>query len=128
SGDILALVGGRDYGESQFNRAVHAYRQPGSAFKPIVFAAARQRHWRPNALLDDEPRSYGTYQPTNWGQRYHGRVTMNYALAHSLNAASVWLLRQIGPRAAMDMASRLGIRSLTGDDMHLALALGGLRH
>lgn len=128
SGDILALVGGRDYGESQFNRAVHAYRQPGSAFKPIVFAAALERHWRPNALLDDEPRSYGTYQPTNWGQRYHGRVTMNYALAHSLNAASVWLLRQIGPRAAMDMASRLGIRSLTGDDMHLALALGGLRH
>lgn len=128
SGDILALVGGRDYRESQFNRAVHAYRQPGSAFKPIVFAAALERHWAPNTLLEDELRPYGDYKPTNWGDRYHGRVTMNYALAHSLNAASVWLLRQMGPRAAMDMASRLGISSLTGEDMHLALALGGLRH
>src|SRR5690606_3329448 len=123
-----AMVGGRDSRESQFTRAVHARRQPGSAFKPIVYAAALERHWAPNALLRDEPRDDGTYRPANWDGRYRGPVTMGYALAHSLNAASVWLLSQIGPRAAVDMAQRLGIDSVGGGDAHLALALGGLRH
>src|SRR5690606_24925340 len=66
--------------------------------------------------------------PIYWDGRYRGPVTMGYALAHSLNAASVWLLSQIGPRAAVEMARRLGIDSVTGGDAHLALALGGLRH
>ena len=83
---------------------------------------------RPTRCCGDEPRDDGGYRPANWDGRYRGPVTMGYALAHSLNAASVWLLSQIGPRAAVEMARRLGIDSVGGGDAHLALALGGLRH
>lgn len=126
NGEILAMVGGRDYRESPFNRATHALRQPGSAFKPFVYAAALERGWTLASLLEDEPKAYGDYRPVNWDNRYRGKVTMKQAMAQSLNAASVWLLHQLGPAAALNLAWRLGIDTLTADDRHLALALGGL--
>ena len=128
SGAIRAMVGGRDYRESQFNRAVHAVRQPGSAFKPFVFAAALERGWQMNDLVEDIPRDYGGYAPRNFRDEYWGPVTMKQALVRSLNNGSVWLLREIGVSAALEMARRLGITTLTADDRHLGIALGGLTH
>lgn len=127
SGAILAMVGGRDYRESQFNRAVYALRQPGSAFKPFVYAAALERGWQMNDLIEDVPRDFGGYAPTNFGDEYWGPITLKQGLVRSLNNGSVWLLREIGVNAAMEMARRLGITTLTPDDRHLALALGGLK-
>jgi len=127
SGAILAMVGGRDYRESQFNRAVFALRQPGSAFKPFVYAAALERGWQMNDLIEDVPRDFGGYAPANFGDEYWGPITLKQGLVRSLNNGSVWLLREIGVNAAMEMARRLGITTLTPDDRHLALALGGLK-
>ena len=126
SGAIRAMVGGRDYRESQFNRAVNAVRQPGSAFKPFVFAAALERGWQMNDLVEDIPRDYGEYAPRNFRDEYWGPVTMKHALVRSLNNGAVWLLREIGVNAGLDMARRLGISTLTADDRHLGIALGGL--
>lgn len=127
SGAITALVGGRDYTESQFNRATQALRQPGSAFKPFVFAAALERGWQMNDLVEDVPQQYGgDYAPQNFRDEYWGRVTLKHALVESLNNGAVWLLQQIGPRAAYEMAQRLGITTLTSEDRNLALALGGI--
>ena len=126
SGAVTAMVGGRSYRESQFNRATHAVRQPGSAFKPFVYAAALERGWQLNDLVDDIPRGFGTYNPRNFRDEYWGTVTMKHALVESLNNAAVWLLEKIGPAAAYEMAERLGISTLTPDDRNLALALGGL--
>jgi len=127
SGAIRAMVGGRDYRESQYNRAIHATRQPGSAFKPFVYAAALERGWQMNDLVEDVPRTYGGYAPRNFREEYWGPITMKQALSRSLNNGSVWLLREIGVTAAMEMAERLGISTLTADDRHLGLALGGLK-
>lgn len=126
SGAIRAMVGGRDYRESQFNRAVYAQRQPGSAFKPFVYAAALERGWQMNDLVEDIPRDYSGYAPRNFRDEYWGPITMKQALSRSLNNGTVWLLREIGVTAAMEMAERLGITTLTADDRHLGLALGGL--
>ncbi len=128
TGAIRAMVGGRDYRESQFNRAVDAVRQPGSAFKPFVFAAALERGWQMNHLVEDVPRSYGGYAPRNFRDEYWGPVTMKQALSRSLNNGAVWLLREIGVTAGVEMAERLGISTLTPDDRHLGLALGGLKY
>ena len=126
SGAITAMVGGRSYTESQFNRATQAVRQPGSAFKPFVYAAALERGWQLNDLVEDIPRSYGDYAPRNFRDEYWGTVTLKHAMVESLNNGSVWLLQQIGPAAAVEMARRLGITTLTSADRNLALALGGL--
>jgi len=127
SGAIKAMVGGRDYMESQFNRATQALRQPGSAFKPFIYAAAIELGWPMNALLLDHPQNYSGYKPQNFNGEYWGQVTMKQALTRSLNNASVWLLSQIGVQKAIDMATRLGIKNLQlPDDRNLALALGGL--
>lgn len=126
TGAIRAMVGGRDYRESQFNRAVSAVRQPGSAFKPFVFAAALERGWQMNDLVEDVPQTYGDYAPRNFREEYWGRVTLKHAIVHSLNNGAVWLLREIGVSAALEMARRLGITTLTAADRHLGIALGGL--
>jgi len=128
SGAIKAMVGGRDYAESQFNRATQSTRQPGSAFKPFVYAAALERGWKMNDLVEDIRRDFGDYTPRNFKNEYWGPVTMKHALVESLNNGTVWLLSQIGVRSAFDMASRLGITTLTSSDLNLALALGGITH
>lgn len=126
TGHVVALVGGRDYIESQFNRATQSRRQPGSAFKPFVYAAALEQGWQMNDLVEDVPRTWGEYSPRNFRGEYWGSVTMKHALVESLNNGSVWLLAQVGVDRAIAMARRLGISTLTSDDRHLALALGGL--
>lgn len=132
TGEILAMVGGRDYSKSQFNRATSALRQPGSAFKPFVYVTALMQGYQPNHLLHDYPQNFSGYQPTNFGEKYWGPVTMKHALAKSLNVASVWLLEQVGIGNVINLLKRLGITTLVDDtniepnDWNLSLALGGL--
>lgn len=124
-GTVLALVGGRSYQESQFNRAVNARRQPGSVFKPIIYAAAIKEGWQVNSIVEDIPREYSGYKPDNHGEAYWGPVTMKHAIAMSLNNAAVWTLNEIGISAVFKFAKEVGIE-LPQEDRNLALALGGL--
>lgn len=126
SGHIRAMVGGRNYRESQFNRATKALRQPGSAFKPIIYAAALREGWRVNSIVEDIPRRIGDWEPENYNEAYWGPVTMKHALALSLNNAAVWTLSQIGIGPATALAEELGIGTLVPEDRHLGMALGGL--
>lgn len=126
SGAIRALVGGRDYVASQFNRATQALRQPGSAFKPFVYAAAIERGWQENSVVQDIPSRFGDYAPENFDRIYWGTVTLKQALVSSLNNGTVWLLDRIGVEAALEMATRLGIDTLDDRDRNLSIGLGGL--
>ena len=128
SGEVLAMVGGYDFSRSEFNRAVQARRQPGSAFKPLIYAAAIEAGYSqasfvldaPNLLWDQATNSF--WRPRNYGRRVLGWLTLRRALARSVNNASIRLLRQVGERRVVELAQRLGIRSpLTP---HPSLALG----
>jgi penicillin-binding protein 1A len=117
TGEIRALVGGLDFSRSQFDRAVQALRQPGSAFKPIIYAAALEEGWRASDLLMDEPTVFmdpGSgvpYQPENYYREYNGVVTVRYALEHSLNISTIRMLNQVGYERAVAQARRMGITS-----------------
>jgi penicillin-binding protein 1A len=121
-GAVRALVGGKSYGESQFNRAVAARRQPGSAFKPFVYLAALERGLTPDTLRDDRPIDLKGWRPENYGREYFGPVTLTRALALSLNTVSVRLTLEVGPRAVVRTAHRLGITSKL--DPNASIALG----
>lgn len=120
-GAVRALVGGRNYQESQFNRAVAAKRQPGSAFKPFIYLTAIERGLRPDTLRDDKPIAVKGWKPENYTREYHGPVTLTQALAHSLNTVSVRLTLEFGPTAVMKTAYRLGIASKLEPNASLAL-------
>lgn len=115
TGDVLAMVGGAGSARGGFNRAALAHRQPGSAFKPFVYAAALDRGLTPATLVDDEPvevREPGTiWRPANAGGRYAGRITLRTALALSANAATVRVSQHVGVSRVADLAHRLGIAS-----------------
>ena len=127
-GRVLALVGGRSYSESQYNRATRSRRQPGSAFKPFVYGAALEKGFTTASTLEDRPKSFPSppgeapWRPRNYDGVYFGTTTLRDALTHSLNAASLDLARQVGPRAIAQFAQRLGIQSPL--QQTLALALG----
>ncbi len=127
TGGVLALVGGRNYLESQFNRALFAKRQPGSVFKPVIYAAAIKDGWQVNSIVEDAPKEYSGYKPNNVEDAYWGPVTMKHALAFSLNNAAVWTLNEIGISKAFSLANQLEI-DLLNQDRNLALALGGITH
>ena len=113
SGDILALVGGRNYRESPFNRATQARRQAGSAFKPIIYAAALERGYAPGSMLRDLDTpiaaSGGAWLPV--GEHENNEYTLRKALKVSSNRAAAQLLQHVGVRTAVDYAHRLGITS-----------------
>jgi penicillin-binding protein 1A len=111
NGAIKALVGGRDYGESEFNRAVSAKRQPGSAFKPFVYLAALENGLTPATVREDAPINVKGWQPENYSRTYYGPVTLTNALALSLNTVAVRLGLEVGPKAIAKVAHRLGIAS-----------------
>jgi penicillin-binding protein 1A len=121
NGAVRALVGGRDYRESQFNRAVSARRQPGSAFKPFVYLTAIERGLSPNTLREDRPIRIRGWSPENYRREYHGSVTLTQALAMSLNTVSVRLTLEVGPRAVVKTAHRLGIASKLEPNASIAL-------
>lgn len=127
TGAIRSMVGGRNFDESQFNRAAQARRQPGSAFKPLVYAAALLKGYDQDQTLVDAPLHYGqakgkTWKIKNFSRTYKGETTLRKALALSLNTPVVRLMEDIGPEHVIDLASRAGISSpLTP---YLSLALG----
>jgi len=110
-GGIKAMVGGRNYADSQFNRAVAAKRQPGSSFKPFVYLAALEKGLTPDTVRDDAPITVKGWSPENYSREYFGPVTLTKALALSLNTVAVRLGLEVGPKAVVAVAHRLGITS-----------------
>ncbi|MEA2825421.1 MAG: penicillin-binding protein [Alphaproteobacteria bacterium] len=108
-GALRALVGGRSYDDSAFNRATEAKRQPGSAFKAFVYLAALENGHRPDDEVVDGPVTIGTWKPANYEGAYEGAITLSHALAHSSNSASVQLTNEVGPDAVVRVAHRLGV-------------------
>lgn len=120
-GGIRALIGGRDYTKSQFNRATAAKRQPGSAFKPFVYLAALEKGLTPDTIRDDSPVSFKGWEPENYSRSYRGPVTLQTALAHSLNTIAARLINEVTPREVIRTAQRLGINSALQPNLSLAL-------
>jgi len=121
-GAVRALVGGKNYNESQFNRAVSAKRQPGSAFKPFVYLTALEHGLTPDTVREDRPIALKGWKPENYRHEYFGPVTLRQALANSLNTVSVRLTLELGPGAVIKTAHRLGIASKL--DPNASIALG----
>jgi membrane carboxypeptidase/penicillin-binding protein len=128
TGFIRAMVGGRDYGSSQFNRSIQAQRQPGSAFKPFVFAAAFNASLvTPSKIISDEPwslsTSSGIWKPDNYDEDFNGEVTLRNVLIHSINVPTAKLLYYtVGIRRTIQLAKKMGITSPLAP--YPALALG----
>jgi penicillin-binding protein 1A len=121
-GAVQALVGGRDYAESQFNRAINAHRQPGSAFKPFVYLTALEYGLTPNTIRFDQPVNINGWTPTNYTDgQYLGPVTLQQAIALSLNTVSAQLTAEVGPAAVVSTARRLGIGSQIEPNLSIAL-------
>jgi penicillin-binding protein 1A len=120
-GVVRALVGGRNYADSQFNRAIDAKRQPGSAFKPFVYLTALDHGLTPDSVREDAPIAVKGWKPENFEHQYFGPVTLTQALANSLNTVSVRLTLEFGPAAVARTAYRLGIDSILEPNASLAL-------
>jgi penicillin-binding protein 1A len=120
-GEIKALVGGRDYSESQFNRATAAKRQPGSSFKPFVYLTALERGYRPDSRVLDGPINVKGWKPENSSREYFGEVSLTRALSLSLNTVSVRLAMATGPNAVAATAHRLGVTSPLQANASIAL-------
>ncbi len=121
TGAIRALVGGKDYAQSQFNRAVTAKRQPGSAFKPFVYAAALEAGIRPDSIRIDAPVRIGKWTPENYDQKYRGEVTVSSALTQSLNTIAAQLVMEVGPGEVVSLAHRMGIEQEMQPNASIAL-------
>ncbi|HVA67015.1 MAG TPA: PBP1A family penicillin-binding protein [Elusimicrobiota bacterium] len=128
TGAVLALSGGRDFGQSQFDRATQAVRQPGSAFKPFLYGAALEAGLTPLTTLNDSPRAFsrgrgrGVWRPKNAENRYYGQVSLRQALALSLNAASLNLAEKVGAENVIAFARKMGLETPLPDN--LAVMIG----
>jgi membrane peptidoglycan carboxypeptidase len=123
-GAILAMVGGRDYNESQFNRVTQAKRQPGSLFKLFVYLAAFQKGLTPQMTMVDRPVQIGNWEPENYGGGFRGQVTLRSAFAHSINSVAVQLADAVGIQSVIDTARKLGVQSELPAVPSLALGSG----
>lgn len=130
SGYVKAMVGGRDFTRSQFNRAIQARRQTGSAFKPIVYASALDKGYTPTSIVVDAPAIYEwgekKWKPKNYGEKFSGPITVRNALTHSVNVATVKIAEDIGINSIMDCAKKLGISSPLQNDLSMALGSSSL--
>lgn len=122
SGGIRALVGGRDYGKSQFNRVTQARRQAGSTFKTFVYAAALEQGLGPMTVRDDAPLRIGSWEPANYNDAYAGAITLAKAIAVSSNSVAAQIGSEVGPQKVADLAARFGIKSPL--DPYPSIALG----
>lgn len=111
SGDVLTMVGGRDFNLSQFNRATQAQRQTGSSFKPYVYTAAVEEGAKPEDSISDSPVSFGSYTPHNYDGKYLGSISLEHAFADSRNIPALRLAERVGIRKVIDVAHRFGITS-----------------
>ncbi|NNL68098.1 MAG: PBP1A family penicillin-binding protein, partial [Myxococcales bacterium] len=127
SREVLALVGGYDFGRSQFNRVTQARRQAGSSFKPFIYGAALEKGYTPASIVHDRPVVYRdsesgfVWRPRNYGRQFYGPITLREALARSVNNATVHLFRDVGVDYVMRYARRVGIESPLNRDLSLAL-------
>jgi penicillin-binding protein 1A len=121
NGEVVAMVGGKSYKASTFNRATQARRQPGSAFKLFVYLAALRSGMTPETMVDDSPIVEGKYRPKNDGESYRGQISLERAFAKSSNVAAVRLYRQLGGPAVVQAARDMGIKSPLQEDPTLAL-------
>ncbi len=121
-GGVRAMVGGRDYGKSQFNRATQARRQPGSAFKPIVFLAGLEAGLRPDTKFTDKPITVDGWSPKNYAGKYRGQITFSQALAYSSNSVALQVQERVGRDKVAAVARRLGLTSPI--PRHPSVALG----
>jgi penicillin-binding protein 1A len=132
TGNVKVMVGGRDFRESQFNRAIQSRRQPGSAFKPIIYAAAIDRGYTPATMIIDSPIVYEdtehdfTWKPKNYKEKFYGPTLFRDALAESRNVVTIKILKDIGIDYAIDYARKLGITSNLNRDLSLALGSSGV--
>ncbi|RLC30330.1 MAG: penicillin-binding protein, partial [Deltaproteobacteria bacterium] len=132
TGKIKAMVGGLDFRQSQFNRAIQSKRQPGSAFKPIIYAAALDKGYTPATMLIDSPIVYEdkehdfTWKPRNYKKKFYGPTLLRNALAKSRNVVTIKILKDIGIDYVIDYARKLGITSDINRDLSLALGSSGL--
>lgn len=120
-GAVRAMIGGKDYAESQFNRAASGHRQPGSAFKPFVFLAAVENGLRPEDMIADGPVTIGTWTPRNFDNVLKGQITVREALARSVNTSTVRIAQRVGIDKVTSAANRLGIASPLRRDFATAL-------
>ena len=127
NGEVVAMIGGRNYKDSAFNRVTQAKRQPGSTFKLFVYYAALRNGMTPDDMIDDSPIESGSYRPKNSGDRYRGQITLREAFAQSSNVAAVRLFQKVGSASVLRAARDLGIESpLARDDPSLALGTSGV--
>jgi penicillin-binding protein 1A len=123
NGEVVAMVGGRDYGQSTFNRATQARRQPGSTFKPFVYAAAiASGRYTAASLVNDAPDVYDLWKPKNYGSCCEGPVRLRHALAKSINTVAIRVCHDLGPPVVAQLARAMGIESTLPE--HLSLSLG----
>ncbi len=122
SGDVLAMVGGRDYALSEFNRSTQAERQTGSSFKPYVYTTAIEEGAKPDDIIVDAPVTFGSYSPHNYENDYKGAMTLINAFAESRNIPAVKLAARVGIHKVIDMAHRFGVSSEI--PAYLPIALG----
>ncbi|XBQ16299.1 MAG: PBP1A family penicillin-binding protein [Oceanicaulis sp.] len=126
-GAVRALIGGRDYEDSQYNRAVQAERQPGSAFKPVVFAAGFEEGLSSATAYEDEPVDFEGWQPENYGGGYRGRITIADALKRSINTVAAQVGAEIGVEKVAEMGERLGITTALNPVPALTLGASEVR-
>jgi len=125
-GRVVAMVGGKSYGQSPFNRVTQARRQPGSAFKLFVYLAALRAGWTPDSMIDDSPVTIEGWTPLNSDRVYRGRITLREAFARSSNAATVRLSQSVGRANVIRAARDLGITTPLPDKPSLALGTAGV--
>ncbi len=130
TGHVIAMIGGRDYSESQFNRAIQSRRQPGSAFKPIVYAAALDKGYTPATVILDTAVVYKdanmTWKPKNYSAKFYGPTLFREALTHSRNLVTIKILKDIGVDYAIDYARKLGIESHLERNLSIGLGASGV--
>ncbi len=127
NGAIKALVGGVDYGKSQFNRAFQALRQPGSAFKTFVYLTAFRQGYTPESVIEDKPVKIEDWEPENHDKKFYGDVSLRFAFAKSLNAATVLLAKNIGINNIIKTARKAGISTNLNNDLSLALGTSDVK-
>ncbi len=126
-GRVLAMIGGRDYGDSQFNRATDALRQPGSSFKPFVYVTAMMNGYTPESIVVDQPLRMGNWQPKNYNRKYAGRVSLTTALVKSINTIPVRLANSIGRNKIVDTARAMGLTTDLPESSPMPLGVAEVR-
>ena len=126
-GKILVYAGGKDYGESQYDRVTQAIRPPGSAFKPIVYATAMEKGFSPNDIVDDSPVTLYKWSPRNYGKKYRGKIPLYKALMVSSNVCAARVIREVGVHSVIQLARVLGITTPLEKDYTISLGSNGVK-